>query len=225
VSKFQPYKKFIFELVSFVKRPGMYIGKEDMYQILTFLLGFELATKFKLRFHCDLSDFIFKKYKDLESIQALKNNLNVFTLIRQLEILEKELNDDKISIFKKESMMFLVYISDKNLNNAYRSKLAKKIGTELHINLKSKDEPFSNTFNGSRINQLNKEIIEWPGETFSIVQLNLLKSISEEDMNRNLKWHKRKEGEIDNKTKIRELSLTLIYELTRDNNGYDVQLP
>jgi hypothetical protein len=199
----------------------MYIGKEDINQIFSFLLGIELSTKFKLRFHCDLSDFIFKKYEELESIQSLKSNLNVFTLIQQLEILEKELNDDKISIFKKESMLFLVYISDQKLKKAYRSTLAKEIGTELHKNIGSKDEPFNNTFSGSRISQLYKELIEWPGETFSIAQLNLLKSISEEDMNRNLKWHKKKEGEIDDKSKIREISLTLIHELTRDNNGYD----
>jgi hypothetical protein len=225
MSKFQPYQKIILELVSFVKRPGMYIGKEDINQIFSFLLGIELFTKFKLRFHCDLSDFIFKKYEELESIQSLKSNLNVFTLIQQLEILEKELNDDKISIFKKESMLFLVYISDQKLKKAYRSTLAKEIGTELHKNIGSKDEPFNNTFSGSRISQLYKELIEWPGETFSIAQLNLLKSISEEDMNRNLKWHKKKEGEIDDKSKIREISLTLIHELTRDNNGYDVHLP
>jgi len=44
-------------------------------------------------------------------------------------------------------------------------------------------------------------------------------------MNRNLKWHKRKDGEIDDKSKSRELSLTLIYELTSDNIGNDVLLP
>jgi hypothetical protein len=222
MSKFQPYRKLIFGLVSFVKRPGMYIGKEDINQIFSFLLGIELATKMKLRFNCDLSDFLFKKYENLENIQALKNNLNSYTIIQQLEILGKELNEDKISIFKKESLNFLVSISDQKLNKAYRSILAKEIGTELHKNLESKDEPFNKRFEPSRINDLYKELIEWPGETFSVKQLNLLKSISEEDNNRFLKWLKQKECEIDDKSKIRELSLTLIYELTKDNNGYDV---
>lgn len=44
-------------------------------------------------------------------------------------------------------------------------------------------------------------------------------------MNRNLKWHKKKECEIDDNSKTRELSLTLIYELTSDNIGNDVLLP
>lgn len=225
MAKFQPYQKIILELVSFVKRPGMYIGKEDINQIFSFLLGIELSTKFKLRFHCDLSDFIFNKYEELESIQSLKRNLNVFTLIQQLEILEKELNDDKISIFKKESMLFLVNVSDQKLKNAYRSTLTKEIGTELHKNLRSKDEPFKNTFNGSRISQLYKELREWLGENLSDNQLKLLESINKEDMNRNLKWLKKNKGKIDDRSKIREISLSLIHELTKDNNGYDVQLP
>ena len=225
MSKFQPYQKNFLELVSFVKRPEMYIGKEDINQIFSFLLGIELSTKFKLRFNRDLSDFIFNKYEELESIMSLKCNLCAFTLIQQLEILEKELNADKISIFKKESMMFLVNVSDEKLKKAYRSTLAKEIGTELHKNLRSKDEPFKNTFKGSRISQLYKELREWPGENLSDNQLKLLESINNEDMNRYLKWLKKKEGEIDDKSKIREISLSLIHELTRDNNGYDVQLP
>lgn|GEM_PF-4228488 len=199
----------------------MYIGKEEMELIIAFLAGVEFTSKYEITFQHDLTDYIFQKYSDLEKLQSLKNDPDLYTLIQQVEILGTELEKSPTTIFKKEAIEFLQYISDDELGGLYIRAMSEQIKDELVRNIESNDEHFTDTFTTSRIDQILKELNEWHGRSLTQRQMELLKAIKDENTNRVMKWHKRKEGEIDDRSEVRRLSRILLSELAREDNGRD----
>ena len=216
--KYEAYIEPIIELVAFAKRPGMYVGAEKMDLILAYIRGFELATKFKLRFADDLSAYIFAKYGDNGEMQALKQDLNYHTLKEQISIITKSNDKTDAQNFSIEATEFLVMISDEKLDGVFRSKLKSDLIMYLLQNVNSEDLAFSSSFRSSPEDSIYRFFKEWPGKGMPSAQFEILESIKQINLDRNLKWHNHKEGEIDDKGELRLKSNELLELISTDDS-------
>lgn len=213
-STYEYYKPILVELVAFAKRPGMYVGKEEMDAILAFIGGVELSSKFKLRFGSDLINFIFKQYPNLQALQAIRTNIHYYTLKQQTEILSKTTSQTPVQVFSQEAIRFLVHVSDIGLSGYYRQTLIAHLKGALVKNLDAIDEEFGNSFNSSPEDQILKFLTEWPGLSLDGEAMELLQAISNVNLSRKLLWTKHQPGDLDDKSKLRDLSKELLVRLT-----------
>ena len=214
-SEYNKYNELITELVSFSRRPGMYVGVAEMDLIIAFLSGKELSTKFKLRFGNDLTEYVFNKYSDNQALKELEQNPNYYTLKEQMNELSIETNKTAVQVFRKEAIEFLMYISDEIFDGLYRNTLVSQLKLQLESNINSKDEIFTKSFRSAPEDYILRYLEEWKGKIIPHNQMELLREIGEENSRRSNEWITQKEGQLDDKSRIRELSIKLLNILTK----------
>lgn len=214
---YEAYREAIIELVAFAKRPGMYVGNNNIDLILAFIGGIALSTKFKLQFGQDLIEYIFEKYKDKGELQQLKQKQNYFTLKEQLAIISKLNDKTEVENFSHEASEFLVHVSDDHLAGLFRSKLKSDLIMYLLHNVNSEDIPFTTSFKSSPEDSIFRFFEEWPGIGMPSKQFDLLKSIKEINSKRNLLFLEQKAGAIDDKSELRLKSNELLDLLSKDD--------
>lgn len=217
ISKYSAYESAIVRVFAFARRPGMYVGQQEMDLIIAFIEGMRFATSNKIDFGNDLIEYIFEKYPSNQAIQKLADNRNFHTLKQQVEVLSTSTELTPEHIFRKEAEGFLVYISDEIYDGLFRRKLKVELIEHLNKNLEASDSEFTSTFLSSPEDSIYKYFNEWSGKTMPTEQLKILKDIKDINYDRMINWHQKKEGEIDDKSELRKLSKELLDKITEDN--------
>ena len=199
------------ELFAFVKRPGMYLGRNDIDLAYAFLVGYETALRGKVDFTRQFSSHLFSKYAGIREMVELKENLNYFTLVEQINRLAELEEKDAMEIFSKEGCEFLVFHSDDLNENGFKKSAIKALKRALDLEISANHASNDTTFYGSYITQLGKRIKEWPGTRLEPKHMIALEWIERENSERLLKWSEREEEFQDDRSQ----ELRLIKDLRR----------
>lgn len=207
----------LYQLVFFVKRPGMYLGNHEIKSIEGFLIGYDMAKNNQTNFQRQLIKSIFENHRQIEAISNMEKG-NVHLLFRQIEEISKATKLAEFQIFKDEAMKCLVKISDGNGEFRYRKILKAKLIETINEDLKRLNEPEeTNPRRMSDIIQICKEIEEWKGENLSLEireLVNQLKNIRIDEMTL---WMK---GSAEHKSnEIVIISNKILEKITEKNNA------
>lgn len=203
------------QLVFFVKRPGMYLGNEEIKSIEGFLAGYDMASK-NTSFKRKLIKSIFERHRGINSILEIEKG-NVHQLFRQIEEISKATGLPEIQVFKTEALKCLIEISDLNGKFSYKEILRTKLIQTLIEDIKTLDSPIeSDSTKWSNIIQLSKSIDEWEGENLSADVKELVIILKELQIENN-SYRDGNPNSNDNTKEIRLISNQILEIITSDN--------
>ena len=113
-------------MVFFVKRPGMYLGNNEIKSIESFLIGYDMAKSNEFSFQRQLIESIFENNRHIEKIAELEKG-NVHFIKLQTELISESTKKDELQIFREEALYYLANISDCNDEFRYREILKRKL--------------------------------------------------------------------------------------------------
>jgi len=180
----------LYQLVFFVKRPGMYLGNHEIKSIEGFLIGYDMAKNNETNFQQKLIKNIFENYRQIEAISNMEKGNGHF-LFRQIEEISRITKLPELQIFKDEAIKCLVEISDKNGEFRYKEILKTKLKETINEDLKRLNESEeTNSHQMSNVVQICKAIEEWKGENLSLEIRTLVTQLKDLHINEMTAWMK-----------------------------------
>ncbi|MEZ5044988.1 MAG: hypothetical protein R2828_34285 [Saprospiraceae bacterium] len=209
----------LYQMVFFVKRPGMYLGNNEIKSIESFLIGYDMAKSNEFGFHRQLIKSIFDNNRHIKEIAELEKG-NVHFLQLQTKLISESTKKDELQIFREEALHYLVNLSDYHGKFRYREILKRKLIKTIKNDLDQLENDSDSQHQQLDFIQLSKEILEWTGKNFDDEVIQLVKKLKELNLNNMTDWMSKNIKNV-NQAEIREVSNQLIEKITRDNNVHD----
>lgn len=207
--------KELYQMVFFVKRPGMYLGNSEVESIESFLIGYDMAKSNEFSFQRQLIKSIFENNRHIEKIAELEKG-NVHFIKLQTKLISESTKKDELQIFREEALNYLVNISDGNGEFRYREILKRKLIETIKNDLNRLGNDSHSKYQQLDFIQLSKEIFEWTGKNFDNETIQLVNRLKELKLNKMTNWMGRNISNTD-ETEIRKVTNELIEKVTRDN--------
>ena len=207
--------KELYQMVFFVKRPGMYLGNSEVKSIESFLIGYDMAKSNEFSFQRQLIKSIFENNRHIEKVAELEKG-NVHFIKLQTKLISESTKKEELQIFREEALKYLVNISDGYGKFRYREILKRKLIEIVKNDLNQPAKDLNSQYRQLDFIQLSKSILEWTGKNFDDEIIELVKRLKELKLKSMNDWMSKNISNVD-EVEIRNVSNQLIKKVTRDN--------